>query len=325
MENFNQPSIIIISSEKILGILSDNWKKFTEIQKELKIDDMLDKRYLKLKLKELERKKLIESKNLAGNICYKKVESLHTKKSCSEKANRLPLTELSTEKTLETSSENWKNPKKIRNYFQIHREQHKQLVKNKKSKEKSFNYESYIIKINRVQKNIKVHKERLKKDPKNTLTEDLLKKAKIYLDKLKTELENHSYFVCLICKRVFKSKKELINHVDFKHNILAFNCVYCDDRFISESDLIAHEISHKLDLHGFYLKEAIKVVEFNLNKCKENKIKGLVLVHGYRHGNILRNYFRSESFIREMGVFGFEIEVIDVSKPGSTGIILKNL
>lgn len=54
-------------------------------------------------------------------------------------------------------------------------------------------------------------------------------------------------------------------------------------------------------------------------------IEGLILIHGYRHGQTLKNYFRSETFIREMRDAGFEINLIKTDNPGSIGLTLKNL
>ncbi len=48
-----------------------DWKNFASIQNELKITDSLDVRFLKLKLKEFERKKLIERKEISEETHYK--------------------------------------------------------------------------------------------------------------------------------------------------------------------------------------------------------------------------------------------------------------
>ncbi|MFW9877931.1 MAG: hypothetical protein ACFFG0_33025, partial [Candidatus Thorarchaeota archaeon] len=59
-----QTTLPIITTEKILNVLSDEWQTIKHLIFKLKIKDMMDARYLQLKLKELERKGyvLVESK-----------------------------------------------------------------------------------------------------------------------------------------------------------------------------------------------------------------------------------------------------------------------
>ena len=59
-----QITLPIITTEKILNVLSDEWQTIKHLIFKLKIKDMMDARYLQLKLKELERKGyvLVESK-----------------------------------------------------------------------------------------------------------------------------------------------------------------------------------------------------------------------------------------------------------------------
>lgn len=85
----------------------------------------------------------------------------------------------------------------------------------------------------------------------------------------------------------------------------------------------AHKKTHQLDLHGFFLKDAIDEVQSKLVECKESGDKGLILIHGYRHGQTLKNYFRSKSFIKDMKNKDLTILHFDTSKPGSTSILLK--
>ena len=75
----------------------------------------------------------------------------------------------------------------------------------------------------------------------------------------------------------------------------------------------------KVDLHGLYVREAIlKVKEtlFEFNELGDNEI---TLIHGYRHGHALKDYFRSDEFIREMENFGFAINLVQITDPGTTG------
>ena len=59
-----QTTLPIITTEKILNVLSNEWQTIKHLIFKLKIKDMMDARYLQLKLKELERKGqvLVESK-----------------------------------------------------------------------------------------------------------------------------------------------------------------------------------------------------------------------------------------------------------------------
>ncbi|MFX0023125.1 MAG: hypothetical protein ACFE9S_12430 [Candidatus Hermodarchaeota archaeon] len=59
-----QTTLPIITTEKILNVLSDEWQTIKHLIFKLKIKDMMDARYLQLKLRELERKDkvLVESK-----------------------------------------------------------------------------------------------------------------------------------------------------------------------------------------------------------------------------------------------------------------------
>ena len=61
---------------------------------------------------------------------------------------------------------------------------------------------------------------------------------------------------------------------------------------------------HEVDLHGLYAKEAILKVKETLIECYELGCDEITLIHGYRHGHALKDYFRSDDFIREMENFG---------------------
>lgn len=362
MRNNNHPSKILISSEKIFDIISDNWKSFTEIQNDLRIEEKWDIRYLKMKLDYLEKKNIIDSKNISENKCFKKVEPLNRKKSKENSLDKnnlivrkviqskiqakkssnmfnssnkdLSSNLLSSDKTLDLLSKNGKSmietkkvpkPDKKKGKKKIPKEKKKGASLNNQSineiitNETDLNYESLILKFNRIQKNIKSYKSVLKKKPNNTHFNDLLKKAKKKLSEIKTQIKNHSFFICLECKRIFKSKEELDNHTKFKHSISDRNLI---TKYKSqEPDLHG---SYILDLHGFDLEGAKLEVILYLTNFEMTGFEGLILIHGYKRGQTLKNYFRSETFIREMKNAGFEINLINTDNPGSIGVILKN-
>lgn len=111
----------------------------------------------------------------------------------------------------------------------------------------------------------------------------------------------------------------MANHTKFKHSISDWN--------LSTKYKYQEPALHGcyiLDLHGFYLEDAKLEVVLYLTNFEMTGFKGLILIHGYKHGQTLKNYFRSETFIREMRDAGFEIDLINTNNPGSIGVILKN-
>ena len=54
-----QIQLPIITTDKILNFLSDEWQPITSLIFKMKIKDMMDARFLQLKLKELERKGIV--------------------------------------------------------------------------------------------------------------------------------------------------------------------------------------------------------------------------------------------------------------------------
>ncbi len=93
---------------------------------------------------------------------------------------------------------------------------------------------------------MKLHNEYLKKHPSDVNKRELLKKVKKNLNKVKEILEYHSYFLCPNCKQVFRSNNEIMNHTEFKHNIRSIKCYYCNEQFVSETDLSTHKEALKL-------------------------------------------------------------------------------
>ena len=74
----------------------------------------------------------------------------------------------------------------------------------------------------------------------------------------------------------------------------------------------------KLDLHGLTLNEAIDEI---LWKVEESLYQGdhyLELVHGYHHGQVLKNHVRSRNFEREMLKNGFVFSQTNTQDDGIT-------
>ncbi len=79
----------------------------------------------------------------------------------------------------------------------------------------------------------------------------------------------------------------------------------------------------EIDLHGYLLEEAIHYVKDKLYECHKNNVLGLKLIHGYHHGQVLQNYFRSIKFINDMKHAGYIVKVLSVKEAGMTQILCK--
>jgi len=77
------------------------------------------------------------------------------------------------------------------------------------------------------------------------------------------------------------------------------------------------------DLHGRELSEAIIEVFHALEECAVNEDKSLEIVHGYYHGTVLRNYFRSKRFLQKASKEGYNIRINKSPNPGKTQYLIK--
>ncbi len=68
-----QLTLPVITTEKILEVLTDDWQTIKHLIFKLKIKDMMDARYLQLKLKELERKVKVVVEIKMGKKHFKRV------------------------------------------------------------------------------------------------------------------------------------------------------------------------------------------------------------------------------------------------------------
>ncbi|MFX1447240.1 MAG: hypothetical protein ACFFCG_03805, partial [Promethearchaeota archaeon] len=66
-----QTQLPIITTDKITEALSDEWQPITSLILKMKIKDMMDARFLQIKLKELERKGLVLSESKMGKKQWK--------------------------------------------------------------------------------------------------------------------------------------------------------------------------------------------------------------------------------------------------------------
>ncbi|TXT58939.1 MAG: hypothetical protein BAJALOKI2v1_280030 [Promethearchaeota archaeon] len=78
----------------------------------------------------------------------------------------------------------------------------------------------------------------------------------------------------------------------------------------------------EIDIHGMRLWEAIDEIIYYLEECRVNGIKEILIIHGYRHGKVLKDYIRSEGFIREMKRAGFVLEKKRTRNQGKTRFLI---
>ena len=78
-----------------------------------------------------------------------------------------------------------------------------------------------------------------------------------------------------------------------------------------------------LDVHTLSLNEAIDEVLYKFDECKECGEDILQIIHGHKHGTIIRDYIRSSSFIAEMAKSGNEFVQKSFSQEGVSLFKLK--
>lgn len=71
----------------------------------------------------------------------------------------------------------------------------------------------------------------------------------------------------------------------------------------------------EINVHGQELYGAIDEVLITLEECKLNGDEEIKIIHGYKHGQVLKNYFRSNKFLAELGRQGFRLKMKDISNP----------
>ena len=74
----------------------------------------------------------------------------------------------------------------------------------------------------------------------------------------------------------------------------------------------------KCDLHGFRLFDAIEEIRNNIESCSKSGEKVIFIIHGYRNGQVLKNYFRSKEFIEDMVDEGYKLKELPHPNPGAS-------
>ncbi len=80
-----------------------------------------------------------------------------------------------------------------------------------------------------------------------------------------------------------------------------------------------------VDLHGFNLKDAKEEVICTLEDILAKGQRKVAIIHGYRNGQVLKNYFQSEQFLEDMNANGYGLNPkIHLNNPGMTSFTVKS-
>ena len=78
-----------------------------------------------------------------------------------------------------------------------------------------------------------------------------------------------------------------------------------------------------LDVHKLSLEEAIEEILYKFDECKEFRDDSLQIIHGHKHGTVIKDHVRSNGFILELAKTGNEIIERSFSQEGVTILKLK--
>jgi len=79
----------------------------------------------------------------------------------------------------------------------------------------------------------------------------------------------------------------------------------------------------KLNVHKLYLNDALDEIMIKFDECRKLGDNTLEIIHGYKHGTIIKDYIRSDGFIKDVARNGHEIESKNFSDKGVTVFQLK--
>ena len=78
----------------------------------------------------------------------------------------------------------------------------------------------------------------------------------------------------------------------------------------------------EINVHGHELWGAIDEVLSALEECKIKGHRDINIIHGYKHGQVLKNYFRSNKFLAEMAREGFRLKFKVNSDPEISSFVI---
>lgn len=74
----------------------------------------------------------------------------------------------------------------------------------------------------------------------------------------------------------------------------------------------------KCDLHGFRLFDAIEEIIGVIERCMSSGDSDIFIIHGYRNGQVLKNYFRSSKFLEDTSDVGYHLRELNHPNPGAS-------
>ena len=74
----------------------------------------------------------------------------------------------------------------------------------------------------------------------------------------------------------------------------------------------------KCDLHGYRLFDAIEEIIGVIECCISSGDSDIFIIHGYRRGQVLKNYFRSSKFLEDLSDVGYYLKEIIHPNPGAS-------
>jgi len=79
----------------------------------------------------------------------------------------------------------------------------------------------------------------------------------------------------------------------------------------------------KINLHGFSLDDALDEILYKLEECREIRDFTFEIIHGYKHGTKIRDYIRSDLFLKDLSRRGYNLSLRNISDKGTTVFELK--
>ena len=78
----------------------------------------------------------------------------------------------------------------------------------------------------------------------------------------------------------------------------------------------------EINVHGHELWGAIDEVLSALEECKLKGEREINIIHGYKHGQVLKNYFRSNKFLVEMSRESFQLKIKAISDQAVSSFVI---
>ena len=73
-----------------------------------------------------------------------------------------------------------------------------------------------------------------------------------------------------------------------------------------------------LDVHNHTLEEAVEEILYKFDECQECRDDSLQIIHGHKHGTVIKDYIRSSGFILKVAKIRIQIIEKNFSENGRT-------